>query len=447
MSQQPLDLRTSFKIARRHKRLIGGLMLVGLVGGCAYTLLSPPKQTSQALVVLPQSALSGASLNATTGGLTDAGAETQVLVAGSDPVLESALNSITPRLTLQELITDVTVSNPGGTIIAIDGQSTSSAQAVQIANAVANSYVTYVNSPSSPVGHIAAKVLQPADNPTGDTLLQRLLPFALLGAIAGLIIGFIAALGVWRSQRRLRELDAIANSLGVPVLAAVPVSRPADAAGWTSLLDSYEPSVVHAWQLRKMIGQLGIGDSGSANGQPRAATLGVLTLASDQKALALGPQLAAFAASLGHRTLLVVGQQQPDSTVAATLSTACSMSPSAMPQRRHPLRTVVANDGRAADLAGAALAIVMIVVDEQSPRIPETTRTGLTVLGVSAGVATAEELARVATAAAVDGRDISGILVADPDPADRTTGRIPQMGRVQRRIPTRVAGIPTESRH
>ena len=71
-------------------------------------------------------------------------------------------------------------------------------------------------------------------------------------------------------------------------------------------------------------------------------------------------------------------------------------------------------------------------------------RTTATVLGVSAGAATAEQLARVAASAAADGREIAGILVADPDPADHTTGRLPQLARpAQRRMPTRVTGVPT----
>jgi len=75
-------------------------------------------------------------------------------------------------------------------------------------------------------------------------------------------------------------------------------------------------------------------------------------------------------------------------------------------------------------------------------------RTTSTVLGVSAGAATADELARVAISAADDGRAIAGILVADPDPADRTTGRMPQLARPgQRRTPTRMNGTTTEIRH
>jgi hypothetical protein len=82
----------------------------------------------------------------------------------------------------------------------------------------------------------------------------------------------------------------------------------------------------------------------------------------------------------------------------------------------------------------------MGVVDPDDPRVAATTRAATTVLGVTAGAATAEQLARVATSAAVDDRDIAGIIVGDPDPADQTTGRLPQVARLtERRMPTRHA--------
>ncbi len=46
-------------------------------------------------------------------------------------------------------------------------------------------------------------------------------------------------------------------------------------------------------------------------------------------------------------------------------------------------------------------------------------------IGVSAA-ATADQLAHVAMVAAADGREITGILVADPESTDRTNGRIPR---------------------
>jgi hypothetical protein len=79
--------------------------------------------------------------------------------------------------------------------------------------------------------------------------------------------------------------------------------------------------------------------------------------------------------------------------------------------------------------------------------MPDTLRTSATVIGVSAGAASAEQLARAAVVAAADGREVTGILVADPDEDDQTTGRIPHLARpVRRRMPNRLRGIVTEIR-
>ena len=103
------------------------------------------------------------------------------------------------------------------------------------------------------------------------------------------------------------------------------------------------------------------------------------------------------------------------------------------------------SDGDNVDrLAGAALVVAVAAVDRQDPRVADTMRATTTVIGVSAGAATAEQLARVATSAAADRRDIAGFLVADPDPADQTNGRMPQVARLgQRRMPTRITNAAT----
>jgi hypothetical protein len=72
--------------------------------------------------------------------------------------------------------------------------------------------------------------------------------------------------------------------------------------------------------------------------------------------------------------------------------------------------------------------------------------TDSTVLGVTAGVATAEQLARVTAGAGALGRHIDGILVADPDSSDPTTGRIPQLGKTRRVRPTRLTGMTMGTR-
>ena len=175
-------------------------------------------------------------------------------------------------------------------------------------------------------------------------------------------------------------------------------------------------------------------------------SLAVLSLSSDSGALALGPQLAAFAASQEIPTSLVIGPQQ-DAAATATLRTACA-APLSEASIRHGLLRVTAYDEGGVDIQpDTALVIVVAVVDSRAPKMPDTMRTNATVIGVSAGAATAEQLARAAVVAAADGREITGILVADPDPDDQTTGRIPHLARpARRRLPNRLRGIVTEIR-
>lgn len=264
--------------------------------------------------------------------------------------------------------------------------------------------------------------------------------------MAGLLIGAIVALAVSRGDRRLRERDEIANAIGVPVLASVAVHHPSDAGRWTRLLEEYEPSVVHAWQLRTALRYLGQAEAmSSPNGHGLSVT--VVSLASDRGALALGPQLAVFAASLGIPTVLVIGPpQEGEGNATAALRAACAASPS--PRRSgHLVATVADHDDLAWRQLGAKLAVIVAVVNGKAPRVNRMTPTSGTVLGVSAGAVTAVQLAGVAVSAAADERQIDGILVADPDPADQTTGRVPQLARpARRRMPTRLSGMTTETR-
>jgi hypothetical protein len=171
----------------------------------------------------------------------------------------------------------------------------------------------------------------------------------------------------------------------------------------------------------------------------------VISLSSDKGALALGPQLAVFAASLDIPTTLVIGPQG-DVNTAAALRTACAVPP-ASARWSGKLRVTVADDGDLDGRPKGRLTIVVTVVDSSTPRMPGTMHTAAAVLGVSAGAATAEQLARAAVCAAVDGRDVVGILVADPEQTDRSTGRVPRLVQPpRRRMPTRLNALTTEIR-
>jgi capsular polysaccharide biosynthesis protein len=432
MIQEPLDFKRALQLMRRHKIIVLAGAVLGLLAGTAFAVLRPPMLTSQAWVVLPPS---------TRGGSVG----TQVVIAGSDPVLKAALRNVQSGTSLQALRDRVHVKSPTGTIIAISGKGESAAQAKDAANAVAQSYVDYVGHRGNlPDGPIQARVLQPAITATGTKPSSRLVGMGLLGALLGSVIAGLGVVAVSRRDRRLRERDEIADSIGVPVLASISVDHPSDAAGWRKLLEDYQPGAVDAWRMRKALQYLGLADM-NLNGHKGGSgfSLAVISSSLDRRALALGPQLAAFAASRGIPTALVVGPQQ-DVTATATLRAACTAPP---PEPSSELRVIVRDHEDAVRESDASLTVVVAVVDGQAPQVAHTSQTTATVLGVSAGVATAEQLARVAASAAVAGHDIIGILVADPDPADTTTGRLPQLDRPAHRIrPTRMTGTTMETR-
>jgi len=433
MSQQTLDLRRPVMAVRRHKILVLILAVAGLLVGGAYAAVHPPMFSSTALVVLPNSAPS---------------VSTEVVIADSDPVLSAALPDVSPPISVAGLRRDIHIKSVTSYVISVTAEGKTAAEAEARANAVANSYIAYVSPKYSPVGHVLARILEQATTATSSGRVTALLTMVLTGLLIGAGIGVVVAVLISRNDRRLRERDDIANSVGIPVLASVPVGRPSDAAGWTRLLDDYKPTAVDAWQLRSALQQLGTADPvldrPGHRGVDGRFSLTVLSLSSDLKALALGPQLAVFAASQGILTTLVIGPQQ-DSNATAALHTACAVPPSASSRRPSLLRVIVSDDGRADLNQDTGLVIVVTVVDGQDPEIPDTIRTTATVIGVSAAMTTAEQLARTAVVAAADGREIAGIFVADPEEADRTTGRIPRpVQPARRKLPARWEGITTE---
>jgi capsular polysaccharide biosynthesis protein len=431
MNDEPLDLRRCMQLLWRHKIVVAAFAVLGIAGGAGLAAVSKPMLTSNALAVLPSSVHN---------------ISTQVFIVTSDPVLARAVRKIDPGAPPQALRGSTRVKSLTSNILSISAQGKTAAQAERAADTVASSYIAYVNSPKRPGPPVQAQMLQPAMDATGPSRLNGFLVKGGLGALIGLLIGTVVVLAAWRRDRLLQERDEIADAIGVPVLTSMRVDHPSDVAGWRKLFEEYQPGVVDAWRLRKTLRQLwpfgvGRGDPSSGGG----SSLAVLSLSSDPKALALGPQLAVFAASLGIPTTLVVGPQQ-DTNATAVLHTACA-TPLEPSERSRYLRVTVSDHDNSDRMAGTGLTVVVAVVDSKNPRVADTMRTAATVLAISAGAVTAEQLARVATCAATEGRDITGTLVANPDPADHTTGRVPELSRpTQRRAPTRITGAYVETR-
>jgi hypothetical protein len=90
------------------------------------------------------------------------------------------------------------------------------------------------------------------------------------------------------------------------------------------------------------------------------------------------------------------------------------------------------------------LTILLVVVDRNQPELHSAPASAAAILSVAPGTATEDELARVAVAMDDAGRRIDGIVVADPDKTDHTSGRHTMDERTRRpTLPVRLTGMAT----
>ena len=134
MTQQQPNLRRSMRIVRRHKGIVGGFVLLGLVAGVGYAVLNPPQQTSSALVILPT---------------PKPNIQTDTLIAESAPVLTAALPKIGHGMTLTALHQGITATDATGNVISVNATDKTAAEAEDDANAVAASFLSFIGPPTA----------------------------------------------------------------------------------------------------------------------------------------------------------------------------------------------------------------------------------------------------------------------------------------------------------
>jgi capsular polysaccharide biosynthesis protein len=317
----------------------------------------------------------------------------------------------------------------------------------------------------------AIQIIQPAAPATGPSQVRRVITGALIGGVSA-VAGTALVLLIRRLRDpRVRARDDLADAVGSSVIADVASRPQRSVAQWLTFFETYEASAVEAWAFRQVFRAL-VASTPTSHDPSRTGATGLpgrvehprsLTLiahAGDQRAVAVAPQLAVCAASLGIATRFVVATGHDD---APALCAACAtdrgsqlrtglvleagIDDAALTQ--NPSSSAMSNtfagpmNRLAVDPAHHAvdLTIVLAVVDRKEPMLRGVPVTSVTVLGISPGVATREDLARLAVAVDNGGRRIDGIVVADPDPSDRTTGRRTLDERaLQTPLPVRMTG-------
>ena len=202
MRQETLNLSRFLQPVRRVWTAVGEVAVASLVAGILFAAVHPPMLTSTALVVLPPPPQSTQA--ATSNGAPDPYTATQEVIAGSNPVLAAALPDVRPAMPLAELRGDVQIRSLTSYVIAISAKGRVAADAEATANAVARSYIVYVSSAGSPVGHVEAAMLDRAASATGRSLPVSLLIAGGFSALYGAVVGAIVALAFGWAGRRFR---------------------------------------------------------------------------------------------------------------------------------------------------------------------------------------------------------------------------------------------------
>jgi hypothetical protein len=171
-------------------------------------------------------------------------------------------------------------------------------------------------------------------------------------------------------------------------------------AGWSTLLETYEATPVESWAFRQLLRGLAPVDQKhklrptETVSHPQSVT--VVTLAGDERGVAIAPQLVAFALIAWFVTRLVtaVGQES-----AAALWAAC------VAERETNARQGLHFGDVSAEVT-IDLTIILVIVDASSPTSVRPPASEATILAVAPGTATEQELARVALAVDDSGRSI-----------------------------------------
>ena len=484
MEEQPLDLKGALRAVKKYRLWVALLVLIALGAGVAYGVKTRPMPTARSLVLLPPNAITG---NPGASPYT----KTQEIIVSSSPVLSGASKAVYPPISPLKLKGHLTVTAPSQDVISISVGAVSAGRAKKLADAVAASYIAYVDGVGSGSEQLLSQLQQEADGLTkkiltlqrqidvadsqlaseragspaaqksvslstslttqqeqlsiqlngvngqitstefsaaqsasATQLLQsaepvapsgaRLVLIALLGALAGLVAGCVLAVGLARGDRRLRSRDAIAAAIGVPVVASMWAEKCNKVGDWRRLLEGEKTaSPMEAWNARRLLHRL------ISRVEASVVDVQLLAFADDEVATAAGVKMARTVATLGMSSQFEVADQP----ALAALRAGCVVASG--PTQQNATLELTTTNMVSTEFSGLAANLRLRVIDRAKPEVGPSS--GTTVLIVSSGFATSVELARAALAASDAGSPVTGVVVANPDPDDHTSGLLPEV--------------------
>lgn len=322
---------------------------------------------------------------------------------------------------VQQRIGSEGASSPAGKQDAVlQGQLAAEDSAVGLQLSSVTSQIT-----EAQLGQISAaqgtEVIQRATTATLPSKSSLILP-AVLGAVGGFFVASMFVVARKRRDPRLRTRDALAVALGAPVVLTLDVRGRRTTQEWVDLFERHQARASDRWAVRKALRELGVDEA--------TGDLDVVCFGDDRAAMALAAEVGLAATASGFPTTFsVIAAAGVD---ASALRATCAGFAGEGRQPRAGLHLV---DGAPAERrADVGLSVTTVVLDKDQPEAVATTQRGraaATVLSVSAGFASADQLARTAIAAADAGSPICGVLLANPSPDDQTVGR-PQRENIGR---------------
>lgn len=488
MAEQALDLRSTLSILRRRRRVLAAVALAGIGAGVAFVLAYPPMYSSTSQVLLP-------SLEGRNGEPVSRDVRTEVTIAESDAVLGSAGRGLTPPVSLRTLARRVEVEAMTGDILSFHAKAETAQQAEDLAHAVAEAHVDYVQHATSTLTGAEVKGLaerRAALQRSLDTVeeeirgAQERLRTATPGSAAAKADAAALARLTAEEAKLVLQIDAVKGEVAraAPLMEATilqdasPGERPSPALTFTVagsiamvaalvlcvlvllLVAKKDRRVRYRDDIADALGTLVVGSARSRVPRTVAGWTSLIAIhvPSPVEAVAMRQTLR----RLGQT--VPAGERSGRSIAVITLSwdpRALSFGPqlsayAASSGIETRLQAAMGHESAAALWAacsgcagedevrarltvevgnrvkkGSELTVALAVVDREHPVLTDLSRTSSAIVAVSSGTATADELARLAIAADSAGIQLDGVVVVDPDDLDRTTGRLSRLERVQ----------------